>query len=132
MKKNKLILVFLIMDLCSSIGLISCKNSTSFTPLSDKDCIYENKPILYPKSVPNTNYKKGIIPDKETACRIAESYFYREYGENIYKERPYSVTLLNNGIWVVTTAYHEWQFGGDGYIELNKSDGKVIRLIFGK
>lgn len=131
MEKNKLILVFLI-NLYFCIGLISCKNNPSLTPLSDKDCVYENKPIIYSKSIPNTYYKKGIIPDKETACRIAESYFYKEYGENIYKERPYSVTLLYNGIWVVTTARHEWQSGGDGYIELDKSDGKVIRLIFGK
>ena len=132
MEKNKLISSFLTINLYLCIGLISCKNNSSFIPLSDKDCKYENRPILYPKNIPNTNNKEGIVQDKETACRIAESYFYREYGENIYKERPYSVTLLNNGVWVVTTACHEWQSGGDGYIELNKSDGKVIRLIFGK
>lgn len=114
------------------IGLVSCKNEQKFMPLSNIDCIYDYKPILYPKNVPNSNYKKGVIPDKETACRVAESYFYREYGDNIYKERPYSVTLLKNGVWVVTTAYHELQNGGDGYIEINKSDGKILRLIFGK
>jgi hypothetical protein len=45
--------------------------------------------------------KEGLVPDKETAIKVAEVILFRLYGEkNITAQKPYSVTEDQNIWWV--------------------------------
>lgn len=45
--------------------------------------------------------KEGLVPDKETAVKLAEVILFRLYGKrNIIAQRPYSVTKDENIWWV--------------------------------
>jgi len=45
--------------------------------------------------------KDGLVPDKETAVKIAEVILFRLYGEqNIVTQKPYAVTKDENIWWV--------------------------------
>ena len=68
----------------------------------------------------------GFIPDAETAKKIAEAVWFPIYGEAIYDEKPYQ-TKLENGIWIVEGTLKS-ELGGVAYIEIQKSDGKVLKV----
>ena len=54
----------------------------------------------------------GLVPDKETAIRIAEAIVFPIYGEDmIKKEHPYIVTS-ENGFWRVQGTIPEGIAGG--------------------
>jgi hypothetical protein len=45
--------------------------------------------------------KEGLVPDKETAIKVAEVILFRLYGEkNITAQKPYSITKDENIWWV--------------------------------
>jgi hypothetical protein len=143
MKNSKLIILLTVVSF--GIAITSCrineKKAFEVNPLrivsknggdlTDKDFKYEKDLSIYPKKCPMI-YRDGVVPDMKCAARVANAYFLNYYGNNIYKERPYSVTLSKNGIWIVHTVYHKSQFGGDAYIEIRKSDGKIMKLLYGK
>ena len=74
----------------------------------------------------DTNY----VPDAETAKKIAEAIWLPIYGESVLKEKPYNAEL-KNGVWIVT-GYIGDQLGGYAYIEIQKSDCKVLKVEHGK
>jgi hypothetical protein len=75
----------------------------------------------------------GLVPDKETAIKIAEAVLFPIYGESqIKSERPYDVTLAN-GFWRVkgslpTPPPGEVMFGGTFYITISQWDARVIEI----
>ena len=71
----------------------------------------------------------NYVPNKETAIRIAEAIWLPIYGEEIYDQKPYIVTLLDN-IWIVEGSLpeeEEWR-GGCAYIEIQKRDCKILKV----
>ncbi|PYL75094.1 MAG: hypothetical protein DMF27_12960 [Verrucomicrobia bacterium] len=75
----------------------------------------------------------ALVPDKETAIKIAEAVLFPIYGEGrISGERPYKVTLTD-GFWRVTgslppTLPGEVMFGGTFYITISQWDARVIEI----
>lgn len=95
--------------------------------------------ILYAAEAQKHNYKPkaGYVPDEETAIRIAVAVWIPIYGKKtIENEKPYTATL-KNGIWYVTGSLPkaksgELVEGGVAEAEINKNDGKIIRISHGQ
>jgi len=73
----------------------------------------------------------GYIPDEETAIKIAEAIWLPIYGEKINDEKPYHAILQNDSIWIVEGTLHS-ELGGVVRAEIQKKDGKVLKIIHGK
>lgn len=76
---------------------------------------------------------QGLVPNKETAIKIAEAVLFPIYGESeIKSERPYEV-MLANGFWRVegslpTPPPGQVMFGGVFYITISQWDGRIIEI----
>jgi hypothetical protein len=85
------------------------------------------------------NFKpaSGYVPDEETAIRIAVAVWTPIYGkEKIANEKPYKA-ILKDQIWYVSGSLPEAKageiiVGGVAEAEINKSDGRIIRISHGK
>jgi len=75
--------------------------------------------------------KEGFVPDAKTAIKIAEAVWIPIYGQNIYKEKPYTVRL-KKGVWSVEGSLPGESKGGVAFILIQKSDGKILKVIHGK
>lgn len=87
-----------------------------------------------------TSRHKDYVPDKATAIKIAEAVWLPIYGQRIYKELPFQVTLQGDTLWVVTgtsnpksgydsiTKTVTVHFGGASYIEISRNDGKILAV----
>jgi hypothetical protein len=75
--------------------------------------------------------KDGFVPDKITAIKIAIAVWVPVYGKIIYSEKPYSAEL-KNGVWFVQGSLPEGSLGGVAEILIQKSDGKILKVIHGK
>lgn len=81
--------------------------------------------------------KDGYVPNKETAIKIAEAIWLPIYGEKIYQEKPFKAVLVKDSIWIVTGTLKDPGdgkdiVGGTAYIEIQKSDCKILKVIHGK
>ena len=78
--------------------------------------------------------KNGLVPDKVTAEKIAEIILVNVYGEEVKKQKPFIVTLKDN-VWIIQG---RWNYknkntaGGVAYMEIQKSDCKILKIIHGK
>ena len=68
----------------------------------------------------------GMVPDKETAIKIAESVWYPIFGSEIYTELPFVAELEGDTVWEVRGSLPEGWVGGTAVIRLRKSDGAVL------
>ena len=84
------------------------------------------------KGVNNNMTTINYVPNEETAIKIAEAIWLPIYGEKIYSQKPYTVSLLKDSIWVVTGTLAENKRGGVAYIEIQKSDCKILKVTHGK
>lgn len=82
--------------------------------------------LLY---LPNTSIgNPNLIKTKAKAIRLAKIVWIPIYGRRlINKEAPFKATLVNDSIWQVVGTLHSKK-GGTAYIELQKSDGKVLKV----
>ncbi len=70
----------------------------------------------------------GFVPDQRTAVRIAIAVWGPIYGDDtIAGEKPF-VARLSNGVWIVEGSLPDGWDGGTAYIEINKADGKVLKV----
>ncbi len=85
--------------------------------------------------------QRNIVPDAKTAKKIAEVVCFPIYGKSIYKEMPFNATLVGDSVWVVKgsmpkskiiNGYAYVTFGGVLYVEIRKSDCKIIKVTHGK
>lgn len=85
----------------------------------------------YPR---NENFipAKGVVPDEETAIKIAEAIWLPVYGGDINTKKPFSAMLKNDSIWVVTGTLPKGMKGGVPYAEINKYDCRVLSISHGK
>lgn len=84
--------------------------------------------------LPKHNFKPpdGYVSDEKTAISIAVAVWGPIYGmEKIEKEKPYTA-LLDNGVWHVSGTLHKRQVGGVAEAEIQKADGRIIRISHGK
>ena len=74
----------------------------------------------------------GYIPNESSAIKIAEIVWLNIYGYNIEDEKPFKVRLKDGNVWVVEGTLDKNKLGGVAYIEIQKSDGKILKVIHGK
>jgi predicted amino acid dehydrogenase len=80
---------------------------------------------------PSNFVTRDIVPNEETAMKIAEVILYSIYGQKIYSSRPYCIEL-KNGVWIIEGTLPKDYQGGVPYIEIQKKDGKVLKIMHGK
>ena len=85
----------------------------------------------------NVKPAAGYVPDEETAIKIAVAVWTPIYGrEKIEREKPYTA-VLENGIWHISGSLHKGRdggrvVGGVAEVEIDKTDGRIIRISHGK
>ena len=74
----------------------------------------------------------SLVPNAETAIKIAIAIWSPIYGEkNIKNKAPYKTVLLS-GIWYVEGSLPEGYKGGVPLIQIKKSNSQVIKVSHGK
>lgn len=124
-----------------SLGLLSCQrqsnikfDETGFYILKEEkeDTIID---IWEETSIPRIrpyfegdglDESRGMVPDKETAIKIAESVWYPIYGSEIYTEQPFIAELEGDTVWFVRGSLPKGRVGGCAEIRLRKSDAAVL------
>ena len=120
-------------------------------PLSKLD----HKPLMYEKTKDGfrifSHTDKGEKPDeKDTRFSyrirlvenaglsigqltiIAEKELVKVYGKRVLKQRPWKITCSDEKSITLTGTFHGQGLGGVAEITLQKSNGKVLRMIHGK
>lgn len=72
----------------------------------------------------------GVVPNKETAIKIAEAVWLPIYGDDVLDEKPF-IARLDGNIWTVEGTLHATH-GGAAIIRLQKTDGRIIVVSHGK
>ncbi len=70
----------------------------------------------------------GRVPNEETAIRIAVAVLLPIYGKRTYEFRPFTVKLENDSIWNVESSIPRKALFGYYYVEIQKKDGKILRV----
>jgi hypothetical protein len=77
--------------------------------------------------------ENGFVPDAATALKIAEAILVSIYGQDSFDgQKPYEVKLNENEVWEISGTLPEWTIGGVAYIEIQKSDSKILKVIHGE
>ncbi len=76
--------------------------------------------------------KKSFACDELAAEKIAEAVWLVVYGDEILDQKPFKVELKSDSIWVVQGTYPEIQIGGTAYIEILKSNCRVLEVSHGE
>jgi len=121
-----LLLVLFIMMFCSA-----CNNEGENSVMY-RSGVYSNK--NWSDSI--GTYKKDVIPDEDTAIKIAEAIFNgMEKSKTAEEYTPQSVYYdVQDEIWIVTffKKSDKITVGNDCSIAMQKKDGKVLRIWFGE
>jgi hypothetical protein len=82
----------------------------------------------------NVNWKPedGYISNESSAIKLAEIVWLNVYGTGINDNKPFKAKLKDGKVWIVEGTFHNNGFGGVPYIEIQKSDGKILKVIHGK
>jgi hypothetical protein len=75
---------------------------------------------------------EDYVPDEATAVKIAEAIWLPVYGKSIYDDKPFTATLKNSDVWIVEGTPGKGLKGGVPYIEIQKSDCKILVVTHGK
>jgi NTF2 fold immunity protein len=72
--------------------------------------------------------KEGLVPDKETAIKIAEVVLFRLYGEKaIIDQRPYRVKE-EDFVWWISGSMKKDTFGAIFTIAVSRQTGAILHL----
>lgn len=75
----------------------------------------------------------GVVPDEETAIKIAEAVWLPIYGNVIKEEQPYVASLsADKKTWFIHGSLPKSEVGGTAEMRINKKDGKIIMITHGK
>jgi len=79
-------------------------------------------------------FEDGYIPNSASASKVAEIVWLNVYGTEINDEKPFIVKLKDGKVWIVEGTFNggKHALGGVAYIEIQKSDGKILKVIHGK
>ncbi|MBI3735562.1 YbbC/YhhH family protein [Candidatus Sumerlaeota bacterium] len=84
--------------------------------------------------IPRDNYVPpgGVVPDEETAIRIAEAAWAKIYGQQqLDGEKPFKAKL-KDGVWHVEGSLPEGWEGGVAEAEISKQDGRILCISHGE
>ncbi|MCP4180260.1 MAG: hypothetical protein GY756_21055 [bacterium] len=80
----------------------------------------------------STEGKRGIVEKEETAIKVAKILLHSVYGDKIDESLPFKAKSIKDGtVWLVEGTLN-YDKGGVPYIEIQKSDCKIIRFGHGK
>ncbi|RFM27668.1 NTF2 fold immunity protein [Deminuibacter soli] len=79
-----------------------------------------NQPIESPKT--------AEALEKEKVIKIAEEIAFKEYGDEIKNELPLKAQLFGDSMWIIQGTLPEGADGGTVYIELSKSDHRLLKI----
>jgi hypothetical protein len=72
----------------------------------------------------------GFVPDAATALKIAEVILVSIYGQDSFDgQKPFKVELNKNEVWEITGTLPPWTMGGVAFIQIQKSDSKILKVI---
>jgi uncharacterized lipoprotein NlpE involved in copper resistance len=75
------------------------------------------------------NCSDCLVENEETAVRVAEAILFERYGQNkIEDEKPYTVEVKSDSIWVLDGALNQIGYGGTFHIEISSKNGKIIEV----
>jgi len=75
----------------------------------------------------------GVVPNEETAIKIAEIVWLPIYGDSIYSKQPFKAEYNEKEkCWYVSGTLPENTLGGVPEIKINKADGKILYISHGK
>ena len=98
---------------------VSFGQTATSTPNPPKDLSAD-----YRTPLPN----EGLVPDKETAIKIAEVVLFRLYGEqDIIRQRPY-VVKKEDYIWWISGTLPEDSYGTVFNIGISQHTGAILHL----
>ena len=109
--KSGLVKVFLVLCLIVSFSIIFIKSKTEV-----------NKANLE---------KTKYVPDAKTAIDIAKTIWIPTYGKRVLDEKPFSATLQNDSVWLVTGTL-DAKDSATAYAEIQKKDGKILKIVHRK
>ncbi len=70
----------------------------------------------------------GLVPDKQTAIKIALAVWENVYGKDaISRQAPFKATL-SEGVWFVTGSLPEHTVGGVAIAQISKQDARILRI----
>lgn len=104
---------------------------------SDTALAQTNSEVLRHKNqAPEHTYvpAAGYVATADVAKKIAEAVWVPIYGKkHIEEEKPFQAILSNDGVWVVQGSLPKGHdLGGTAYIEINKLDGRILKVTHGK
>ncbi|WP_018604817.1 NTF2 fold immunity protein [Uliginosibacterium gangwonense] len=89
-------------------------------------------PPAYSEQAGGYHPSAGVVPNEYIAIGIAEAVLFAIYGkENIERQKPYKVTLLE-GVWTIEGCLPQSHAGGTFFIQIDKKDGAIRRVMHGK
>jgi hypothetical protein len=76
----------------------------------------------------------GYVPDAKTAAKIAEAVSLAIYGDKIYEQQPFNISLVKDSVWVINGTFNgsSLSVGGVVNIKIQKKDGKILYVMHGK
>ncbi len=75
--------------------------------------------------------KEGLVPDQETAIKIAEVVLFRLYGkESIIDQRPYRVKE-EDSVWWIAGSMKKDTLGFTFTIAISRQTGAILHLTLG-
>jgi hypothetical protein len=74
----------------------------------------------------------GLVPDEETAKKIAEAVWLPVYGPSVLDEKPFIVKSVGDSTWIVEGTLDKDELGGTAYIEIAAKDARVLKVTHGK
>ena len=116
--KSKILLTFIPLMLLINYNL-------SAQEKGDKKIVYEKNYIKTDDSLPD-----DLVPNKQTAIKIAEAVWLPIYGKEIFTEKPF-IAELTNGVWIVKGTVHATK-GGAAYIEIRKNNCEILKIFHEK
>lgn len=114
---------------CGGPSRVSKATATESARSVAADTLEAQRPASDSYAPPN-----GFVPDSLTAVRIAVAVWTPIYGEKqIRNEAPYHATL-RDGVWTVEGSLNcEGACpGGVALAEIEKGDGRILRVIHGR
>jgi len=87
----------------------------------------QDEKLSYQQNMP----KEGAVPDAKTAIKVAEAIWLPVFGDKIYKNKPFKANLKDS-VWIVEGSLPVGYKGGTPYIEIQKSDCRVLKITHGK
>ncbi len=93
------------------------------------------------RSIPSRNLVynppiNGFVPDEATAIKIAEAIGLPLFGDHLIDYKPFYAELKNDSIWhVYGLPKKTWliiQLGGGPEFDIQKKDGKILKVYIGR